>query len=344
MIVSQPMRSQSCPIHRTTKATLLFVLSLSVLVLPGCSFLKLHADSLQRSLHAAGVKDRIVRLSSGSMRVWTGGKGEPVLFLHGFGSSAPGTWTEQLKTFATSYKVIAPDLYWFGKSKPSSKVEMVTPKQHALAIVQLMKRLNIPKAHVIGVSFGGYVALELTLAAPQRVNKLVLVDAAGIQPTQREMKRIQKNFAYSQGDLQQILIPKNAENLRVFFGKLFYKAPWIPGFVFHEMLQANYWRYKAIKQKMVKYLRHNYLDLETLARIEHTTLVVWGTSDRLLVPSLGQRMARAIPHATWFPIAKAGHIPMMEQPQQFNKRVRRFFGFKPVKTALVTNISQQRLP
>ncbi len=278
------------------------------------------------------------------MRVWTGGKGTPVLFLHGFGSSAPGTWTEQLRTFATSYKVVAPDLYWFGKSKPHSKVEMVTPKQHALALVELMQRLNIPKAHVVGVSFGGYVALEFTLAAPQFVNKLVLVDAAGIQPTQREMQRIESNFAYSRGDLQQILIPKDAETLRIFFGKLFYKAPWIPGFVFQEMLQANYWRYKTIKQKMVQYLRHNHLRIERLAHIEHPTLVVWGTSDKLLVPSLGQRMARAIPHATWFPIAKAGHIPMMERPKQFNRRVRQFLGLKLVKTALATPASQQRLP
>lgn len=310
------------------------VILISSVFFCGCSFLQIHTDSLHRTLHSAGVTSKMVSLSSGSMKVWEGGKGQAVLFLHGFGANAPDTWTKQLQTFAKTYHVIAPDLYWFGQSKPSSKDSMITPRQQAKALVELLKRLRIQKAHVVGVSFGGYVALELAMRSPQQVKKLVLVDAAGLKPTTGELKTIQRNFAYSKGDLQKILIPKDTQTLKKFFGKLFYKVPWIPNFVFQEMLHAKYWRYKAVKQQMVHHLHTHYLSTESLASIGHTTLVVWGQHDKLLLPSLGQRIVRTMPHATWFPIEKAGHIPMMEQPTIFNKRVHQFLKNQPLQTAL----------
>ena len=157
------------------------------------------------------------------------------------------------------------------------------------------------------------------------MNRLVLVDAAGIRPTSRERSAIRRHFAYSKGDLQKMLIPKNVRHLRKFFGKIFYKAPWIPEFVYREMLEVKYWRYKSIKTQMVSYLGRRFLPLSRLREISHKTLVVWGRYDRLLLPSLGKRMARAIPHAKLVLVDKAGHAPMLERAVLFNRLLRRFF-------------------
>lgn len=102
------------------------------------------------------------------------GRGDAVLLLHGLGGSHDD-WRLQLPEFAKRYRVIVPDLRGFGAS---GRREPFTIQQHARDMLALMDALEIPDAHVVGLSMGGAVAIEMALARPGAVASLVLANTA----------------------------------------------------------------------------------------------------------------------------------------------------------------------
>jgi 3-oxoadipate enol-lactonase len=102
------------------------------------------------------------------------GQGPPLLLLHGLGGSHDD-WRKQVPVFARRYSVIAPDLRGFGDSE---RQEPFTVQQHARDVAGLLDALGIARAHVVGLSMGGAVAMELALSEPGRVAGLVLANTA----------------------------------------------------------------------------------------------------------------------------------------------------------------------
>ncbi|MDH4258716.1 MAG: alpha/beta hydrolase [Gammaproteobacteria bacterium] len=102
------------------------------------------------------------------------GKGAPLLLLHGLGGSHDD-WRLQIPEFAARYRVIVPDLRGFGASE---RREPFTIQRHARDMMALLSALELERVHVVGLSMGGAVAIELALRAPQTVASLVLVNTA----------------------------------------------------------------------------------------------------------------------------------------------------------------------
>lgn len=102
------------------------------------------------------------------------GQGEPLLFIHGLGSSGRD-WAPQVSHFAADYQVVTVDLRGHGRStKPSGAYSI---KQFADDVAKVMHQLKIIPAHVIGVSLGGMVAFQLTIDAPALVRSLTIVNS-----------------------------------------------------------------------------------------------------------------------------------------------------------------------
>lgn len=115
------------------------------------------------------------------------GRGDAVLLLHGLGGSHDD-WRLQLPEFAKRHRVIVPDLRGFGAS---GRREPFTIQQHARDMLALMAALEIPRAHVVGLSMGGAVAIEMALASPASVASLVLANTApGFRLTSWERRRM----------------------------------------------------------------------------------------------------------------------------------------------------------
>jgi pimeloyl-ACP methyl ester carboxylesterase len=102
------------------------------------------------------------------------GRGDAVLLLHGLGGSHDD-WRLQLPEFAKRYRVIVPDLRGFGAS---GRREPFTIQQHARDMLALLGALEVSRAHVVGLSMGGSVAIEMALARPEAVATLVLANTA----------------------------------------------------------------------------------------------------------------------------------------------------------------------
>ena len=103
--------------------------------------------------------------------------GQPLVFVHGLSGSWPN-WLEQLPVFAAERRVIAMDLPGFGHSPMPS--EPISISAYARLLDGLLDALGVGAAALVGNSMGGFISAELAIAFPQRVERLVLVSAAGI--------------------------------------------------------------------------------------------------------------------------------------------------------------------
>ena len=126
------------------------------------------------------------------LRVHTcGPSGAPaIVWLHGSGPgvSALSNWEHLLPRFAPAYRSIAPDILGFGDSEhpdPAPAGMLDYTRLRAESVLALLAALGIEKAHLVGNSMGGMIALTVALAAPERVDRLVLMGSGGapVPPT-----------------------------------------------------------------------------------------------------------------------------------------------------------------
>ena len=294
-----------------------------------CNVVRWHRASVAKHFQELGLASKVVQLGSGTMHLFEGGRGIPLLLIHGFPMGALETWENQADAFVARFHLLTPDLFWFGASLPTDKAGMIPAAEQADATVELLRVANIEKAHVVGFSFGGYVALQLALRHPEVVDRLVLVDAAGLEPTEEERAIVQANFD-GVDDICQMLIPKDAETLRRFLSKLFYRPRWLPLLVMRQLLEDEFWKNKEAKERICRRLTSGgMLGPDDLGTLRVPALVLWGRHDPLLLPSMGERMARAIPGARLVFLEESGHQPMLEEPDRFNQVVLDFLGEKP---------------
>ncbi|NJM05825.1 alpha/beta fold hydrolase [Candidatus Gracilibacteria bacterium] len=215
------------------------------------------------------------------------GEGEPLLLLHGLAGSGRW-WARNSAALARHFEVYALDLPGFGRScsaRPFALADI------AKQLIAWMDHRRIARAHVVGHSMGGFVAASLAADAPQRVNRLVLVDAAIAATPQR-----------SSLDM--------CETLRT--------LPFLPGQLLdifkHELYDGDLRTVLAATRAMFN------SDLPTrLARIVAPSLIVWGENDPMVPREVGVQLARTLRARRMALIRHAGHLPMWEQPIAFNR-------------------------
>ena len=303
------------------KYLILLVLLAGIALSQACNVVRWHRASVTEHFHELGLASKVVQLDSGTMHLFEGGWGAPVLLIHGFGMGALETWEKQADAFVDRFHLLAPDLFWFGESLPTDTAGMTSAAEQADAMAEFLRVADIEKTHVVGVSFGGFVALQLALRHPEMVDRLVLVDAAGLEPTGEERATVRANFD-GIDDICQMIIPKDAETLRRFLTKLFYKPRFLPLLAMRQLLEDEFWKNKEAKERICRKLTSGgMLGPGDLGAVRVPTLLLWGRHDPLLLPSIGERMARAIPGARLVFLVESGHLPMMEEPKRFNQVV-----------------------
>jgi len=115
-----------------------------------------------------------VRTGSHLLHYETDGDGEPLLLLHGLGSSALD-WQAQVPAFASAYQVIAPDLAGFGRSDKLTQPHSIAV--YAGDMYALLDYLGIDRCHVLGHSMGGAVAFQMGTEMPRRLRSLIILNS-----------------------------------------------------------------------------------------------------------------------------------------------------------------------
>jgi pimeloyl-ACP methyl ester carboxylesterase len=230
------------------------------------------------------------------------------------------SWYNQLQEFGQQYRTIALDNRDVGDSDPSAGSYRVADMAEDTAL--FMKALEIESAFVVGISMGGFIALELTLRHPELVSKLVLVSTSGggltnIPASPRLWPAFLTLRSQNLEPLEQVkqiftLItgPGYIKNHPEFLKEISTIAGYRP------ISRQGYYR------QLRACLLHN--AAFRLGQIKVPTLVIHGDKDPLVPPGNGRRLARKIPGATMYVYPNVGHLPIIEEAERFNRDVLAF--------------------
>ena len=281
------------------------------------------ARELERK--AAGLEERRVLVGRHEIAYLEGGKGEPVLLVHGFAANKD-TWTRFARSISPLHRVLALDLPGFGESTFFEYVLYGIAEQ-AERLKRFTEALGLEKYHIVGNSMGGHIAARHTVMFPERVLTLALFDSAGVQcPIPSEMER----RMYT-GEPNPLLAGGAGEFDRM-IRLVFSVPPYIPKMVKRLLVE------EARRHKLSNEIISNQLAAETealtpdLPKIKAPTLVLWGDRDRVVDVSCVEVFRRGLPSCTAVIMKDCGHMPMLERPQdtaahyeEFLRRMRETF-------------------
>jgi pimeloyl-ACP methyl ester carboxylesterase len=228
-----------------------------------------------------------------------GGGGPGVVLLHGWGGNS-STWSATLDALAPTYRAVAVDLPGFGES--DAPVGDWTVGDYADFTLHVMDALDIGRAALVGRSFGGRVAIKLAANHPDRVDRLVLVNSAGIPQTDRA------------GYRPKVLVAKVAKFLLSsrFTRRLSDAA----------RERAYRGRVRESEESRVTIGTFKLVVAEDLspdlAQVQAPALVVAGDRDDVVPVRYAERMADLLPHATLHVVEGAGHQAHLDRPAQFH--------------------------
>ncbi len=267
--------------------------------------------ALSTRLRLAGIRSRVVRLPRARVRVWTGGRGTPVVFVHGFGTEAAFNWHGQLPAARRRFAIVAPDLPGFGASE--RVVDERTIAFQVECLRDLLTHLGHDAVHLVGHSMGGWISLAFAAAYPDVVQRLVVVDAAGL--------KFDPDVS-----MQRALLPESADDVDVLMRANFQRPPRLPRFVVRDVLRLCR-RDVETRTEVLRQLAYGveFLD-ERLASIVAPTLIVWGRSDPITPLAIGERLAAGIRSAELVVLDDCAHSPNIERPARFNQLMVEFLG------------------
>ena len=259
----------------------------------------------------------------------TMGSGPDLLLLHGLGGTR-ASFFETAADLSRHYRVHAPDLPGFGSSsKPA--LGAYNARWFAEIILGLMDELGIDRAHLVGNSMGGRVALEIALAAPQRVRALGLLCPAvawikrGLHPIVRllrpELGLLPHGFSRSVVASQFWSIFYNRDVIDPAVGDLMVDE-------FRRIYHSAGARYAFLASARNIYLEAPFGQggfYPRLANLEPPALFIWGSHDRLVPPAFGRHVGRWLPRAEQVTIQRCGHVPQVECAEQTNRILLEFF-------------------
>lgn len=268
-----------------------------------------------QSAEANGIRTNYLEAGKGP-----GDATESVVLIHGSGPgvTAYANWRLVLPALAEDFHVVAPDMVGFGFSDRPADVQYGLDTW-ANQTLGLMDALNIRKAHLVGNSFGGSIALRIATRHPERVGKLVLMGSMGVdfpitegldavwgyEASVEGMRKVMGYFAYNK--------ELTSDELAV----VRYEASVQPGF--QEAFSAMF---PAPRQRWVEAMTTPEDDIR---KLPHRTLIVHGREDQVIPLSNSYKLEELIDNADLAVFSHCGHWSMIERTADFNRLVRDFF-------------------
>jgi pimeloyl-ACP methyl ester carboxylesterase len=267
---------------------------------------------------------QVIATRRGRLSTMESGTGSPLVAIHGLGATK-GSFLPTVAALSDRYRVIAVDLPGFGDSdKPIGA--SYDARFLARAVVDLLDALDLGRAHLIGNSLGGRVALEVGLLHPDRVDRLALLCPSLAWRRERPWAPLIRLMRPELGLVQ--LAPRPLVEAIV--------RRLIPG-------ADEGWSAAGVDEFLRAYLtpagraafyataRHIYLEephgedgfWPRLRGLQADALFVWGRRDRLVPIAFARHVADALPHARHLEL-DCGHVPQVERPRETHDAVGEF--------------------
>ena len=240
------------------------------------------------------------------------GSGAPVILIHGLADNV-AIWDPVIPALAARFRVIALDQIGFGRSDKPLLNYRVSTLVDFLDV--FLTELKIERASLVGNSLGGWVAAAYALAHPERVERLVLSDAAGYVALTKTMdSRALRALRVASRDDIRYLGPL------AFHDKRFYQDV---DAAFKERVTAG--DSYTVAQVLDSMIRGDDALDNKLQTLKQPTLVLWGREDKLIPLSFGEQFHREIVNSRLRIIDNCGHMPQLECPNEFSAAVLKFF-------------------
>jgi pimeloyl-ACP methyl ester carboxylesterase len=269
-----------------------------------------------------------VRLSGPRISTLTMGSGPDVLLLHGLGGTK-SSFFDTAAALSRTHRVHAIDLPGFGgSSKPATAP--YSARWFAETVVAVMDAQGIERAHLVGNSMGGRVAIEVGLQAPERVRGLALLCPAvafirrGYHPI---VKLARPEFGLLPHRFGRGTVAKQ-------FWSMFHDPDTVDPAVADVAVDEFQRIYSSAGARFafLSAARNIYLEkpfgrggfYPRLAELAPPALFVWGSHDPLIPPGFKRHVAEWLPSAEQIVLDRCGHVPQVERPDQTNGLLRRF--------------------
>ncbi|MEZ5428317.1 MAG: alpha/beta fold hydrolase [Pyrinomonadaceae bacterium] len=235
-----------------------------------------------------------------------------VILLHGLGGQAE-SWYANIPALSAEFHVIAPDQIGFGNSdKPFLKYRIGTLVDF---LDKFMAELKIEKASLVGNSMGGWVAGLMAVKYPNRVEKLILADAAGILPKEIDLREIYQLNNSTRDEIR-------ANMKRVFANPAFQtNEAMVDQFMTQRVSINDGYTINSLIESIRR--QEDFLD-ERLGEIKAPTLIIWGREDALIPLADGEKFNKGIKGSELAIFDNCGHVPQIEKAADFNKKVLEF--------------------
>ena len=241
------------------------------------------------------------------------GQGDPLILIHGSGPgvTAYANWRGVIPDFAQHFRCYAPDTLGFGYTDFPSDIQGFDMDRWIAHLIGFMDALGIEKAHFIGNSYGGALAVNLATRHPERVNRLVLMGAAGVrfdvtdglrkvwgyQPSVEAMRDLMTTFAFDAGLVKDEIVRSRFE------------ASVRPG-----AQEAFSSLFPEPRQRWLEALA---TDEDKLAALPHEVMLVHGREDVIVPHAVSERFHQLIPNSELHLFGKCGHWTQIERRERF---------------------------
>ena len=251
------------------------------------------------------------------------GQGPPVVLVHGL-SGCWQNWLENIPHVARRHRVIALDLPGFGESELPN--EEISIPGYGRFVDAFLGEIGVERGAIVGNSMGGFIAAETTLAHPSRVEKLVLVSAAGLV-------RVGNRQLYALERAARLFHPLTAAFLarrehlvrrpglrrRMLYGVVRYPERIEPELAYEVASGAGK---PGFLDALNAIMAYDFRD--RLPAVSAPTLIVWGRNDRIVPIEGAYEYEKLIPNARLEIFEETGHVPMLERPARFNQLIEEF--------------------
>ena len=250
------------------------------------------------------------------------GAGAPVVLVHGLGGRWQ-SWLETIPRVASKRRVVALDLPGFGRSQPPR--EPISIPLYARTVERVCELLELDGVVLVGNSMGGFVAAELALRFPARVERLVLVSAAAMSigdfnplPAMLLVGALARTQLGSPEGMRALIGRRRARHLA--FANLVRHPTLIDTAMLFELVGGR--GAPGLRDAVRAMIAHDIRG--EVPRLDAPALIVHGREDMLVPLADSQWLARRLPRAQLEIFDDTGHLVMVERPVRFNDALLRF--------------------
>ena len=292
-----------------------------------CNSYRIFKKKIDKRMNSAELILKTEMINSDTIEYWDNNSDKPVaLLVHGFGASTEYQWHKQVEFLSQNHRVVAPNLFHFGNSRPGTpKFEV---RDQVELVNSLVNHLKLDSITLFGVSYGGLVSIEFTQKYSHKVEHLIIFDAPVKYILVEDVYTLCERFKVA--SVEDLFVPKNLKDLNKLFrlalGKSFFQPNFILKSFYDNMYADNVENKRVLITTLItgleEYTKHNY-------DFNIPTLLIWGSTDMAIPVDRAPLIRSHIGSNAELKIIKNGaHMPNITKTKKFNGIVSAFLAQK----------------